>query len=655
MKAVTPPPEFPFKVRVMLRSNSLRVLQLNASRWRHARISARVTARVTTRVTTRLATLLVSAFTLAACSDPQVPTTAAAVTSATASAVVASTLTTIPTVKILDAKGKGIKNVMVYWTVTAGGGKVVNDSIRTSSNGEALSGGWTLGTKAGTQTLQATAIGISTPVVFTAQAGAGPASQLVALGPDQQRAPVNTPVPIPPSARVEDSYGNPVAGTTIIFAAAPGDGTITDGTIVSNAQGIATVTAWKLGTVARLQTALASLGSNQIAFLVNAVPGPIADIVKSGGDNQEGIVGAALSAPPGVKVVDAFGNGIGNVPVTFAVGPASGTISGSIVQTDPASGLAYVGSWVLGAATTQTLIATTTQLPGKAVTFTASLSLSNFKIDVRFIGSGGTARQREAFTKAAAKWRRIITGHVHDVRVTAAAGACGDSTPALNEIVSDLVVFARIAPIDGVGKVLAQAGPCFINTASRLTLVGVMEFDEADLPSLLTSGIIDDVVLHEMGHVLGIGTLWNYRRTLLTGSGSSDPFFTGSGAVAEFPSIGGATYLGTPVPVENAGGAGTRDSHWRNTVFGRELMQGYAAAGGMPLSRVTAASLGDLGYVVNIDNADPFRLAGSLVSGFSNGFGTQILLDNDIKDIPLYEVGPSGVPIMMRASIKQKP
>jgi len=639
MNAVTPPREFPSEVRVMLCSNSLQLPQPRASRWHRVRpIAARTGA------------LCTAALAAAACSDPQVPTTASAITSATATAVVASTIATIPTVKILDAKGKAIKNVMVYWKVTAGVGKVVNDSIRTSSSGEAPSGGWTLGTKAGTQTLQATANGIS-PVTFTAQASAGPAAQLVALGPDQQRAPVNTIVPIPPSARVEDSYGNPVAGTTITFVAATGDGAITGGPQVSNDQGIATATAWRLGTVARLQTALASLGSNQIAFLTNAVPGPIADIVKSGGDNQEGIVGAALFAPPGVKVVDAFGNGIGNVPVTFITGPASGTISGTIVQTDPASGIAYVGSWVLGAATTQTLVATTTQLPGKSVTFTASISLSNFKIDVRFIGSGGTARQREAFTKAAAKWRRIISGHVHDVRVTAAAGACGDSTPALSEVVSDLVVFARIAPIDGVGKILAQAGPCFINTASRLTLVGVMEFDEADLPSLLTSGVIDDVVLHEMGHVLGIGTLWNYRRTLLTGAGGFDPFFAGAGAIAEFPSIGGAIYSGTPIPVENLGGAGTRDSHWRNSIFGRELMQGYAASGGMPLSRVTAASLGDLGYVVNVNNADSFRLAGSLRSGF----GTQTLLDNDIKDIPLYEVGPSGVPIMMRASIRQKP
>ena len=165
-----------------------------------------------------------------------------------------------------------------------------------------------------------------------------------------------------------------------------------------------------------------------------------------------------------------------------------------------------------------------------------------------------------------------------------------------------------------------------------------MEFDEADVPGLLTSGTIDDVVLHEMGHVLGIGTLWNYRRTLLTGSGTSDPFFIGDRARVEFPAVGGIIFSGNVVPVENQGGAGTRDAHWRNSVFGRELMQGYAAAGGMPLSRVTAASLADLGYVIAIANADPFRLAGSLRAGPT----VQIPLMNDMLDGPLYEVSPGN-------------
>lgn len=600
----------------------------------------------------RLCTLALSALVVAACgSDPQVPTTAAATTALTAPATVATIFGTIPTVKVLDAKGKAMKNVMVRWRVTAGGGKVVNDSVRTSSSGDATSGGWTLGTIAGPQTLQATAEGIGAPVTFTADAAPGPVARVVRLSADAQQAVVNTPVPIPPSARVEDIYANPIPNVPVTFATSDG-GTIDGAQQTTNAQGVATATAWKLGISSGQQFArAAATGSFQAAFSATALPGPPADLVKGIGDNQQGVSGASITTPPGVRVVDQYNNPVGNVPVTFTPGPNSGTVTGGTVLTDPATGTAFVSSWVLGSGTTQTLVATSSLVPGKSITFTATATSSQFNIDIRFIGTGGTQRQREAFTKAAAKWRTIIVGHVHDVRITAPDSACGDWTPAINEIVSDVVVFARIGAIDGAGKILAQAGPCYLNTASRLTIVGVMEFDEADMPSLLNSGTIDDVVLHEMGHVLGIGTLWNYRRTLLTGAGSSDPFFIGAGARAEFPGIGGAIYSGNIVPVENQGGAGTRDSHWRNSLFGRELMQGYASAGGMPLSRVTAASLADLGYVIAIGNADSFRLAGSLRGGLT----PQVMLDNDMYTGPLFEVSPaSSNPRLVRVGVARQ-
>ncbi len=583
--------------------------------------------------------------------DPQVPTTTTPSTSLTTAATVATVVSTIPSVKVLDARGKAIKSVMVRWRVTAGGGKVVNDSVRTTAAGDASSGGWTLGTVSGTQTLQATADGIAAPVTFVADAAPGPVARVVGVSPDQQQAVVNTLVLSPPSARVEDQFGNPVPGTTVSFSTPPGDGTILGAQQISNAQGIATASSWQLGTTARLQLATASVGSVPPAgFFVVAIPGPPVDLLKAGGDNQDGVNGTAISLPPGVRVVDAFANPIGNVPVTFTPGANSGTVTGSTSQTDPATGVAFVGSWVLGNATAQTLVATSSVVPGKQVTFIANVSNSLFKVDIRFVGDGGTTRQREAFTRAAARWRKIIVGHVHDVFLPAPAGACASWTPAINEVVSDVIVYARVAAIDGVGKVLAQAGPCYINTATRLTLVGVMEFDQDDMPSLLTSGTIDDVVLHEMGHVLGIGTLWDFRRALLSGAGTSDPFFTGAAARAEFPGIGGVIYSGTPVPVENSGGSGTRDSHWRNSLFGRELMQGFAAAGGMPLSRVTAASLADLGYTVSLSSADPFRLAGSLRAGP----GVQFLLENDIADIPLFEVGPGGVVKLLRAASSRK-
>lgn len=120
-------------------------------------------------------------------------------------------------------------------------------------------------------------------------------------------------------------------------------------------------------------------------------------------------------------------------------------------------------------------------------------------------------------------------------------------------------------------------------------------------------GTLTDVITHEMGHVLGIGTIWSHKG-LLSDAGTSNPTFVGERAMEEFGALLGGGSVPTPVPAENRGGAGTRDSHWRETVFHNELMSGFIAAPNNPLSRVTVGSLEDLGYAVDLDAADPYQL-----------------------------------------------
>lgn len=66
------------------------------------------------------------------------------------------------------------------------------------------------------------------------------------------------------------------------------------------------------------------------------------------------------------------------------------------------------------------------------------------------------------------------------------------------------------------------------------------------------------------------------------------------------------------MPVENTGGQGTREGHWRETVLGNELMTGFLSGSSQPFSRLTVATLEDLGYQVNFDAADPFTLPTAL-------------------------------------------
>jgi hypothetical protein len=118
------------------------------------------------------------------------------------------------------------------------------------------------------------------------------------------------------------------------------------------------------------------------------------------------------------------------------------------------------------------------------------------------------------------------------------------------------------------------------------------------------------VVVHEIGHILGLGTLWG-NRGLITGAGTSNPRYTGPNALAAYNSIFGVHESG--VPVENTGGAGTRDAHWRESAFSTEVMTGFAGPGNnLPVSRITVGALADLGYQVNVNAADAYGPSSSL-------------------------------------------
>ncbi|MES2522519.1 MAG: leishmanolysin-related zinc metalloendopeptidase [Gemmatimonadota bacterium] len=572
--------------------------------------------------------------------DVSAPAAFVATGALTGRAAVAATLDADPVVRVTDAKGRAVRGALVRWRVTSGGGRVQNDSIRTSSTGEAPSGGWTLGTVAGTQTLEANADGLPA-VIFNAQADPGPAARLIVQNWTEQRAGVNTDLQARPSVRVEDFFGNPVPDVAVTFDVLLGGGAALDRVRTTNAAGVATVGGWKLGTTSGEQILrAASPQLLDVSFRAVADPGPAAKFVAITPATQEGAARAPAPASPAVRTTDVYGNAVGDVLVSFVPGAGSGTVSASTAASDPLTGIASV-TWTLGDSPQQTITVTSAAAGGSTATFAATTFESDFRIDVRFVGSGGTARQRDAFAKAVVRWRRVLVTRLHESVLKAPAGECASWIPALDETAPDVVIFARLAPIDGVGRILGQAGPCYINETTNLTAVGLMEFDLDDLPNLISNGTLDPVVLHEVGHVLGIGTLWNFRRALVDGRGTDDPTFNGAGARAQFLGNGGLGYGGTPVPVENTGGPGTRESHWRRTIFGRELMQGFSSPGSVPpMSATTIASLLDLGYPsVRMSAADPFTFG---VAAFFESPAAHIDLTDDVANIPLIGIDRNG-------------
>ena len=226
-----------------------------------------------------------------------------------------------------------------------------------------------------------------------------------------------------------------------------------------------------------------------------------------------------------------------------------------------------------------------------------------------------------AFDDAVDYWSSILAGtELSDVpiRENVELGCWDITTEQALPTVDDLVIVASVREIDGPSGILASAGFCGLRTGEGgLPFMGAMQFDVSDLEWLEENGDMREVILHEMGHVLGIGTIWRRFGLLVNPSlavtGNPDTHFPGPLAVAAFDEAGGTAYTnGEKVPVENRAGPGSGDSHWREFVLDHELMTPYQNGGVPdPLSAITIQSLADLGYTVDVGLAEPYLLPGA--------------------------------------------
>lgn len=545
-------------------------------------------------------------------------------------------------VLVKDRRGAPVPGATVTFQVTAGGGSVAPAAAVSGPDGFATAV-WTLGTEVGAPQ-QATAMIGSLTMPFSATSVAGPPATASAVAGDGQTAGTGRAVPVAPRVRVEDAFGNPVSGVDVVFSVSAGGGTLGGSTQTTDDSGIATVGSWFLGSSEGVNTLTASLPGTGLANVVftarAAAPGALS---RAAGDNQAGMAGEPVVTRPRVQLRDGSGNPVAGVAVTFTASGGGGRVEGGTVTTD-ANGMATVGAWVLGPqAMANTLTATVSDLAAEPSVFNAvgcSGGGAGYTITLCFT-TPITPSQRTAFEGALARWSAVIEGDLPNLTANIPAGSCGTRSPDLNFEIDDLVIFAGVEAIDGPGAVLGQAGWCYRRTAG-LPLVGLMRFDAADVAALESSGRFVAVVLHEMGHVLGLSSgLWNTMGFLKNPSGATaqDTYFDGPLAIAGFDQIGGSSYTGgSKVPVENTGGGGTANSHWRESVLLNELMTGYLNAGSNPLSVLTVGALADMGYRVDPTAADAF----SLTISVRQDADRVLHLRNDEYNGPRYTVDRSG-------------
>lgn len=275
-------------------------------------------------------------------------------------------------------------------------------------------------------------------------------------------------------------------------------------------------------------------------------------------------------------------------------------------------------------------------------------------------------RVQAALDRAVERWERVIRNELGDVNfvppvASPAQGACGGRE--VEGVIDDLRIFVNIAPIDGPGSVLGQAGPCFSRPSDGTIIVGGMTFDSEDLEALSTIQL-DALILHEMAHVFGIGTLWQFPdRGLLenpscqggctSASPSPDTRYVGSNGSAAWLAFGGLLADGG-APVENgadvpqAAGPGSRDGHWRESTFTIELMTPIVSQSSNPLSLITLASLEDLGLdQIDYSQADDYvlptlTLGPEIAAARIGGAGGSVHLHDDVVVGPIYVVDEEG-------------
>jgi hypothetical protein len=530
--------------------------------------------------------------------------------------VVGAPIPVPPAVRIVDANGRGVSGIAVTFAVAAGNGTVNNgDSLVTNADGIATVGEWRLGPQTGLQQLRAEAEGFTFQTLISATANPGPPASIQAItGGGALAAIVGQSVLFTPTVRVRDGFGNPIPGTIVTFIATLGGGTVTGAEQVTDDQGRARVGNWVLGPVPGNNRMIArSVNGLMATFNATGAQAPTT-IEAASPQQQAGFVNFGVPVTPRVALRDHIGQGIQGLPVIFTRLTGDGTLQGDTAFTGT-DGIAALGDWRLGSAASHTVRATVPGFPaGTPIEFEATAATRPFTIDVRFV-SPVAASQRDVFIQAAMRWMEVITGDLPAFQANRGPNSCFGEGPAINELIDDLVIFASVAPIDGPGIILGRAGNCARRNGTNLPYLGLMTFDVADLPNYEATGRLEALILHEMGHVLGIGTLWDLKQ-LLQGGGGTDPTFSGAQALLAWPTLG-LSYTGALVPVENDGGDGTRDAHWRESILDRELMTGYIESQGvtMPMSRLTVASLLDLGYQVNLDAADLFVAPGLRADG----------------------------------------
>ena len=238
------------------------------------------------------------------------------------------------------------------------------------------------------------------------------------------------------------------------------------------------------------------------------------------------------------------------------------------------------------------------------------------------------------------RWRRIIRSAPAGESVRLQIGECRNRVPVI-AFITGVRVLIRLDTL--FSFVAAQGGPCAMR-ANGLPLVGTVQIN-INYYNTISDAKLDDLIMHEVGHVLGIGSTWGrgqFTGLIVGDSNATDPIFVGPNTLSAFNLLGGsARFTGRRVPIELK-----FLGHWRASAFAGELMAPALVPAAQPVSAVTVASLRDIGWNVEPEAYEEYQLPAAVLSGrvsprVVTGGVQERTLDGDIL-FPKLMIMPGG-------------
>jgi hypothetical protein len=249
------------------------------------------------------------------------------------------------TVQVVSRSGRPIQGVPVRFVLDEGSGKVEPEADSSDAQGIARAT-WTLGGRPGRQSLSATADGVTSPTVVTAEAEPVAANTRITVASEHLEGPAGGTLAEPVAVRVTDSSGVSLLDVPVAWTAAD-DGSILAAEARTDSMGEARAR-WTLGPRSGTQRAYVQVGSARtvprFAVSAKALAGVASKASLVGTSTNEGSVGKVLRPPVEIRVVDRAGNDVPGVLVTLL--PSSGSVADSVPSTD-STGRVRV-SWTLG-------------------------------------------------------------------------------------------------------------------------------------------------------------------------------------------------------------------------------------------------------------------------------------------------------------------